>query len=419
MVVLCDTALDNVGFHIVEYLLIITIMAKQKLVIFTGAGISAESGLSTFRDKDGLWKKYNPLKLASVGGWKENPELVLDFYNYRRKQLLEVEPNHAHKVLAELEKWYDVTILTQNVDNLHERAGSTHVIHLHGELTKVTSSNDKLNPHYIKEYPLDKPIKMGDKAEDGSQLRPFIVWFGESVPAMEVAIDYVREADIFVVIGTSLEVNPAAILINYAHSEIPCYIIDPMDLSDKIPDKFIHIKEVATKGVDKLKDKLMAINNSKLMMTKQELAYKFIPFLIQSFRGEMDKFLFGDFEVWKKMLADEGITEFDFDWNELKYEVVFPSSSKEMILYTFPEAKEIGDAKYGAVLLDFEKHRISYMVLKKETNNSFILSTLTKDGFSDLRTVKDISKDEFYKLLRKRYIDYSLWEKVMNLFLGR
>ena len=207
MVVLCDTALDNVGFHIVEYLLIITIMAKQKLVIFTGAGISAESGLSTFRDKDGLWKNYNPLKLASVGGWKENPELVLDFYNYRRKQLLEVEPNHAHKVLAELEKWYDVTILTQNVDNLHERAGSTHVIHLHGELTKVTSSNDKLNPHYIKEYPLDKPIKMGDKAEDGSQLRPFIVWFGESVPAMEVAIDYVREADIFVVIGTSLEVS--------------------------------------------------------------------------------------------------------------------------------------------------------------------------------------------------------------------
>ena len=155
------------------------------------------------------------------------------------------------------------------------------------------------------------------------------------------------------------------------------------------------------------------------MMAKQELAYKFIPFLIQSFKGEMDKFLFGDFESWKKMLADEEITEFDFDWNELKYEVVFPSSSKEMILYTFPEAKEIEDAKYGAVLLDFEKYRISYMVLKKGEDNSFILSTLTKEGFNNLRTVKDISKDKFYELLRKRYIDYSLWERFVNLFIGR
>ena len=155
------------------------------------------------------------------------------------------------------------------------------------------------------------------------------------------------------------------------------------------------------------------------MMTRQELTNQFIPFLIQSFRGEMDKFLFGDFEVWKKMLADEGITEFDFDWNELSYEVLFPSSSKELILYTFPEAKEMGDAKYGAVLFDFDKHRISYMVLKRKDDNAFILSTLTKEGFSDLRTVKDISKNEFYKLLRKRYIDYSLWERFVNLFLGR
>ena len=155
------------------------------------------------------------------------------------------------------------------------------------------------------------------------------------------------------------------------------------------------------------------------MMTKQELAYKFIPFLMQSFKGEMDKFLFGDFESWKNMLADEGITEFDFDWNKLSYEVLFPSPSKELILYTFPEAKEIGDAKYGAVLLDFEKHRISYMVLKRKDSNTFILSTLTKEGFSDLSIVKDISKDKFYKLLRNRYIDYTLWEKVMNLFLGR
>ncbi len=223
---------------------------KKKLVVFIGAGISAESGLSTFRDKSGLRNRYNPLELASTKGWSKKPERVLEFYNHRRKKLLEVEPNHAHKLLVELEKKFDVTILTQNVDNLHERAGSSHVIHLHGELTKVTSSKEMLNPHCIKEYPLDKPILIGDKAEDGSQLRPFIVWFGESVYAMEVAIDYVKEADIFVVIGTSLEVNPAATLINYANSVIPCYVIDPSDLSDKTPNGFIQIKEVATKGVD-------------------------------------------------------------------------------------------------------------------------------------------------------------------------
>ena len=229
---------------------------KRKLVVFTGAGISAESGLATFRDKDGLWNKYDSSLLASIGGWKANPELVLDFYNYRRKRLLEVEPNHAHQVLAELEKAYDVTILTQNVDNLHERAGSGHVIHLHGELTKVTSSKNKLDPNCIKEYPLDKPIKIGDKAEDGSQLRPFIVWFGESVYAMEVAMDYVKAADIFVVIGTSLEVNPAATLVYRARPGIPCYVIDPTDLSDKVTERFVRIKEVATKGVEKLREEL-------------------------------------------------------------------------------------------------------------------------------------------------------------------
>ena len=153
------------------------------------------------------------------------------------------------------------------------------------------------------------------------------------------------------------------------------------------------------------------------MMTRQELVYQFIPSLIQSFRG--DKFLFGDFERWREILAENKITEFDFDWSELKYEVVFPSPTKEMMLYTFPEVREIGDAKYGAVLFDFDKHRISYIVFKKGENNSFILSTLTKEGFNDLRTVKDMSKDNFYKLLRKRYIDYSLWERFMNLFIGR
>lgn len=189
------------------------------------AGISAESGLATFRDDNGLWKNNDAEKWASVAGFEENPQAVLDFYNYRRKQLLGVEPNHAHKMLVELEKWYDVTILTQNVDNLHERAGSTHVIHLHGELTKVTSSKDRLNQCCIKDYPLDKPICLGDKAEDGSQLRPFIVWFGEYVYAMEVAMDYVKEADIFVVIGTSLTVHPTANLVDYVHSEVPKFIL--------------------------------------------------------------------------------------------------------------------------------------------------------------------------------------------------
>ena len=227
---------------------------RQKIVVLTGAGISAESGLATFRDSNGLWKQHDAKKLASAAGFHENPQAVLDFYNYRRKQLLEVEPNHAHKMLAELEKWHDVTIITQNVDNLHERAGSTHVIHLHGELTKVTSSKDRLNPHCIKDYPLDKPICLGDKAEDNSQLRPFIVWFGEYVDAIEVAMDYVKKADIFVVIGTSLTVHPAANLVEYAHPEIPKFIIDPN--TKEIPNGFVHIKESATKGVDKLIEEL-------------------------------------------------------------------------------------------------------------------------------------------------------------------
>ncbi len=232
---------------------------RQKLVVFTGAGISAESGLATFRDNNGLWKQHDAKKLASVAGFHENPQMVLDFYNYRRKQLLEVEPNHAHKLLAELEKWHDVTIITQNVDNLHERAGSSHVIHIHGELTKVTSSKNRLNPCCIKEYPLDKPILLGDKANDGSQLRPFIVWFGEYLYATEVAIDWIKEADIFVVIGTSLTVHPAANLVDYAHSEVPKFVINPNDLSEKLPDGFIHIRKNATIGVEDLIDELMKL----------------------------------------------------------------------------------------------------------------------------------------------------------------
>ena len=223
---------------------------RQKIVVLTGAGISAESGLDTFRDKDGLWQKHDAMRLSSIEGFEQEPQAVLDFYNARRKQLLEVEPNAAHYLLAELEQWHDVTIITQNIDNLHERAGSTHVIHLHGELTKVTSSRDSQDPHCIKEYPLDVPIHLGDKADDGSQLRPYIVWFGEYVPAIEVAEDYVREADIFAVIGTSLQVYPAAGLTRYAHGSVPKFVVDP-NLA-VIPTGFIHIKNNATSGVARL-----------------------------------------------------------------------------------------------------------------------------------------------------------------------
>lgn len=225
-------------------------MVRQNIVVFTGAGISAESGIPTFRDSNGMWNKYDAKKLASVAGFEENPQAVLDFYNARRKNLLEVQPNHAHIALAELEKKHDVTIITQNVDNLHERAGSTKVIHLHGELAKVTSSKNRLNPECIKEYPLDVPIKLGDKAIDGSQLRPYIVWFGEYLNTMEIAIDIVKYADIFVVIGTSLVVYPAAGLVDYAHPEVPKFLIGPSSMEGKLPARFKHIQAKAVEGID-------------------------------------------------------------------------------------------------------------------------------------------------------------------------
>ena len=183
----------------------------KKLVILTGAGMSAESGISTFRDSGGLWEQYPVEQVATPEGYRANPKLVIDFYNARRKELQRVKPNRGHELIAELEKDFDVTVITQNVDNLHERAGSHHVIHLHGELTKVTSSRDPNNPAYIKELkPEEWEVKMGDLAADGSQLRPFIVWFGEAVPEIETAIGYVEQADIFVIIGTSMNVYPAA-----------------------------------------------------------------------------------------------------------------------------------------------------------------------------------------------------------------
>lgn len=234
---------------------------RQHVVVLSGAGMSAESGLSTFRDKDGLWKQFDWKRLASAAGFHEEPEAVLEFYNMRRKRLLEVEPNHAHRLIAELEKWHDVTIITQNVDNLHERAGSSNVIHLHGELAKVTSSDDRNNPDCIKELPLDIPIRIGDKAADGSQLRPYIVWFGEFVSDFEKAVKIVREADIFLVIGTSLTVQPAASLVRYAHSEVPKFIINPGEAynpyDDDLPEGYVHIKEKASTGVETFIDRLI------------------------------------------------------------------------------------------------------------------------------------------------------------------
>jgi len=195
----------------------------KRLVVLTGAGMSAESGIRTFRDQGGLWEDYDIMEVASFQGWKKNPELILKFYNQRRKELLEAKPNAGHTGLAELEKEFDVKIITQNIDNLHERAGSTSVLHLHGELMKARSTVD---PSLI--YTLDHwEMKIGDKCEKGSQLRPHIVWFGEAVPAMEDAIAITESADILCVIGTSLNVYPAAGLIHYAPESILVFLIDP------------------------------------------------------------------------------------------------------------------------------------------------------------------------------------------------
>lgn len=230
----------------------------KKIVVLTGAGMSAESGISTFRDSGGLWEKYPVEQVATPEGYAANPKLVIDFYNDRRKQLLEVEPNLGHKILAELEKDFDITVVTQNVDNLHERAGSTNVIHLHGELTKVTSSREPNNPKYIKELaPENFEVKIGDLADDGSQLRPFIVWFGESVPMIETAIDYVEKADIFVIIGTSMNVYPAAGLLNYVNPSVPAYLIDPNPVNITSGRKIHVISKGASAGMEELRKILL------------------------------------------------------------------------------------------------------------------------------------------------------------------
>ena len=196
-------------------------MAKKKLVVLTGAGISAESGLKTFRDSDGLWEGYDINEVATATAWRKNPELVLEFYNMRRKNVQEAKPNAAHYGLAFLQKDFDVHIVTQNIDDLHERAGSEKVLHLHGEILKMRSEK---NEDLV--YSIEGEIKIGDKADDGAQLRPHIVWFEEAVPMIESAVDIVKQADIFLIVGTSLVVYPAAGLINYAPWPIPKFIVD-------------------------------------------------------------------------------------------------------------------------------------------------------------------------------------------------
>lgn len=233
----------------------VKLLTMKKLVVLSGAGISAESGVRTFREMGGLWEEYDVMEVASPQGWAKDPKLVLEFYNQRRKQLLEVEPNAAHYAFAELEKDFDVHVVTQNVDNLHERGGSTKILHLHGELTKVRSTKDESLVHELDGWELN----WGDTCELGSQLRPHIVWFGEAVPAIEEAAMIVSEADILVIVGTSLNVYPAAGLVNYAPREAPIFLIDPNETM-MAPNKRVEIiKEKATVGVEILKQKLEAL----------------------------------------------------------------------------------------------------------------------------------------------------------------
>ena len=227
-------------------------MGKQKIVVLTGAGMSAESGLKTFRDANGLWEGHDVMEVASPQGFAKNPELVLEFYNQRRRQLLEVAPNAGHRALVQLEKKFEVNIITQNVDNLHEQAGSASVLHLHGELFKVRST---ANENHVLDW--KKDLVLGDLDENEHQLRPHIVWFGEMVPMLEPAIEIMAQADILVIIGTSMQVYPAASLANYVNHNVPIYFIDPkptINASDF--NNLTIISENASTGVPKLVAKL-------------------------------------------------------------------------------------------------------------------------------------------------------------------
>jgi len=226
-------------------------MAKKRLVVLTGAGISAESGLKTFRDSDGLWEGYDVYEVATPRGFAKNPQLVLDFYNMRRKDVAAAKPNAAHIGLADLEKDFDVTIITQNIDDLHERGGSTNVVHLHGEIFKMRSVNN-----YHNTFEIRGDINVGDLAEDGGQLRPHIVWFEEAVPMIDTAIDIVSRADIFAVVGTSLVVYPAAGLVNYAPRGIPKFIVDKTIPYTQSLYNVTAIEMPATAGVKELQQRL-------------------------------------------------------------------------------------------------------------------------------------------------------------------
>lgn len=225
----------------------------RNLVVLTGAGISAESGIKTFRDSDGLWEEHNVMDVASIDGWYKNPELMINFYNERRKQLKDAKPNAAHIILSDLQSDFNVEIITQNVDNLHERAGNENVLHLHGELTKVCSSVD---PNWVKDIGYND-VSWGDKCDKGFQLRPFIVWFGEEVPAIPEAIRKIENADIFLIVGTSLNVYPAAGLINYVPKKVPIYLIDPNIISQNLENRVHSIKEKATIGMQLFRDEIL------------------------------------------------------------------------------------------------------------------------------------------------------------------
>ncbi|MBQ6086858.1 MAG: NAD-dependent deacylase [Bacteroidales bacterium] len=228
-------------------------MGKKHIVVLTGAGVSAESGISTFRDSGGLWERYDVNEVCSIEGWHRNRALVLDFYNERRAQLKDAQPNAAHFAIADLEKHYDVDVITQNVDNLHERAGSTRVLHLHGELTKVRPENsydyeDGFSEKGIRDVGYGA-VRLGDTSPDGVQFRPHIVFFGEAVPNIGKAADIVEEADLLLIVGTSLQIYPAAGLYHYARPDVPIYIIDPKDVPAR-ESRITHIRDVATKGME-------------------------------------------------------------------------------------------------------------------------------------------------------------------------
>lgn len=231
---------------------------KKKIVILTGAGMSAESGISTFRGAGGLWNDYPVEQVATPEGFKKDPVLVLGFYNERRRELYKTAPNKGHRLIALLEEKYDVTVITQNVDDLHERAGSTNIIHLHGELTKGCSSLNPDDTRYHKILTSDAPcICIGDKAGDGSQLRPFIVWFGEAVPKIEDAIRAIDGVDMFIIIGTSLNVYPAAGLLNYVPYDVPVYLIDPNDVNVNTAHRVKVLKMGASDGMAEIIDKYL------------------------------------------------------------------------------------------------------------------------------------------------------------------